>query len=375
MIKAKKFDIEDSNIALLGSDLDKKARKAAADKEPAWKSAGKAPGVQIWRIEKFQVVSWPEDQKGTFYSGDSYIVLKTYVKDPVNNPNKLAWNIHFWIGEESSQDEYGTAAYKTVELDDYLGGEPVQFREVQGFESDDFLAIFPKIELLKGGVDSGFRKVKPTEYKPRLLHIKGKKNVIVREVELSAGSLNSGDAFILDAGLALYQFQGKQAGMHEKHKAAELSRAIISERMGKPTVTVIDEVDSATPAAKPFWDILGGKPNSIKTAEEGGADDAVAAQAAAFEKVLFRLSDASGTLTFTQVKPFNRKSVHTEDVFILDTGRTVYVWIGKKTTDNERANGMAFATTYLKNYNRPKALPICRVIEGAETDGFENAFK
>ena len=31
--------------------------------------------------------------------------------------DKLRYDLHFWIGKYSTQDEYGTAAYKTVELD------------------------------------------------------------------------------------------------------------------------------------------------------------------------------------------------------------------------------------------------------------------
>jgi hypothetical protein len=57
--------------------------------------------------------------KGKFYSGDSYIVLLTKKK-----ANALERDIHFWLGAESSQDEQGVAAYKTVELDESLGAPP-----------------------------------------------------------------------------------------------------------------------------------------------------------------------------------------------------------------------------------------------------------
>ena len=59
--------------------------------------------------------------KGSFYNGDSYIVLHTYKK---KDSDKLHWDVHFWLGQNTTQDEAGTAAYKTVELDDLLGGEP-----------------------------------------------------------------------------------------------------------------------------------------------------------------------------------------------------------------------------------------------------------
>jgi len=325
----------------------------------------------VWRIEKFRVKSIPKDQYGTFYSGDSYIVLNTYKKP---NTNALLWDVHFWLGTFTTQDEAGTAAYKTVELDDRLGGAPIQHREVQGYESPLFLKYFNnQIRILDGGVDSGFNHVKPEEYKPRLLHLKGKKRVRVTQVELSGRALNSGDVFILDNGMNLYQWNGGKAGPQEKMKGAQLCRAIDDERKGLPTVHVFEESHTHSDQ-DPFWAILGGRPASILSAEEGGSDvDAEKSDV----KRLFRLSDASGSMQFTKVgegAAVKKNLLDANDVFVLDTGSEVYVWIGKGASGDEKKNAMGYAQQYLTNFNRPPYISITRILDGGENEVWNQSF-
>jgi gelsolin len=254
----------------------------------------------------------------------------------------------------------------------FSGGAPVQHREVQGHESDKFLSYFNnQIKLLEGGVDSGFKHVKPEEYVPRLLHIKGRKKVRVTQVELSRASLNSGDVFILDMGLHLYQFNGAKAGPQEKLKGAQLCRAIDDERKGLPQVHVIEE-NMTSDDSEAFWKALGGR-GPILSAEEGGSD---AEHETKGGKALFQLSDASGKLEFKQVAAgvIKRSMLKSEDVFILDTGNEVFAWIGKGASAQEKAKALGFAQDYLGKYNRPAFLPISRVLEGGENEVFEAAF-
>lgn len=120
-----------------------------------------------------------------------------------------------------------------MELDDLLGDAPIQHREVQGQESDLFVSYFkPALIILSGGVDSGFSAVKPTEYAPRLLKVKGSgKNVRVTQCESTkASEMNHGDVFILDAGMKLFQWNGTGSIPFEKHKGAEIANHLKSDR-------------------------------------------------------------------------------------------------------------------------------------------------
>jgi len=267
----------------------------------------------------------------------------------------------FWIGKDSTQDEYGTAAYKTVELDDYInyhtGSDPIQHREIEGAESQAFLALFPKgLTCLKGGHDTGFRHVEAAAYKPRLLHVKGKKNCVVREVECTTKAMNKGDIFILDIGLEIMQWIGSGAGLGEKSKAVELVNKIREERNGKPTIQVFDE--KLSPPNKKFWEYISGNKNDIANAIP---DD----PPCTLPKKMLRISDAQGGAVTMTACEFGRSYLQTDDAFVVDLGDEIYVWVGKGANAAEKANGLPFATKYIIDAKRPKKTPIIVIPEGS----------
>jgi hypothetical protein len=325
-------------------------------------SVGGSVGLQVWRIENMMPVPVPEEMYGKFFSGDSYIILNTQV---VNKK----WEIHFWLGNNSSKDEIGAAAYKTCELDECLGGGPVQFRQVQGHETGNFMAMFKQgIEYAEGGVDSAFKKVERDVYETRLLHVKGKRNVRVQQVELAASSLNQGDSFILDMGLKLFLWNGSEANRYEKAKALQVLTRLRNERGARPSVTVMD--DDASNAE--FWSTLGGTEADVGAA----TDDAAAEKAASGALKLYKASDETGSLTITEVASgkLTKDMLDTSDVFVVDNTTAIYVWIGKGCSKQEKSSAMQTGTSFLEQNNRPVWTHVTRVIEGGEPTAFKALF-
>jgi len=146
------------------------------------------------------------------------------------------------LGAQTSQDEAGAAAILTIQLDDLLNGGPVQHREVQDHESQLFLNYFkPGIRYLPGGVASGFKQVQTNAAgEKRLFQVKGKKNIRVRQVNLSVSSMNNGDCFILDAGREIYVYVGLKAKRIEKIKAISAANQIRDQdHAGRSRVNIV----------------------------------------------------------------------------------------------------------------------------------------
>lgn len=339
--------------------------------DPAFQGSGQMPGLEIWRIEKLKVCPIPKTDYGKFYSGDSYIVL-----DTIKIQYRMEWHIHFWLGKESTRDEAGAAAIKSVELDDYLGGGPIQHREVQEHESDRFQSMFKSgIQYLEGGVDSGFVDTSKLKFNKRLYHIKGRRKVRITQTAVSWESLNEGDVFVLDCKETVWCWVGQDCSRLEKIKGMEFARKIKDEERGGRATLVLAEDQLLKNKFLEQLDVDDPSSVRVKSAEEGGDDEL--ADKIERKISLHRVCDASGQLEITEVgnSPLQHEMLDTNDCFILDMGQSgVYAWIGKKATADERREAFMNAQQFIEDKGYPSWTPLCRVVEGAEDNLFTSCF-
>jgi hypothetical protein len=403
--------LEESNLAYIGSDQDKAARQAAAALEVHWEGAGETEGVEIWRVENtrnrhdvpvFGIHKWPKERHGEFYTGacvntytqrrdfhcarrhvyvcvwtlilisiiykgDSYIVLLTSKEH-----DKLVWDIFFWIGAHSTQDEYGVVSYKAQELDQLLGDAPVQHRLLEGHESSQFSEIFGgNIKVLDGGIEGGFRHVDADsghelQIIPTRLFRVHRAHHVTRsfQVPLSCASLNDGDSFLLDAGNTIYTWFGSQSSPFEKERTAQMAHNLAKERHGHARVKVDVKDDE-----EEFWNLLGGRGEIQALSPDDDAEE----EPFEFETKMYVLSDSGGNITISEV-PADKSNLVSGDVCLIDAGSQVYVWIGKDSSKREHQVSMLVVEKHLKAMGRANTTTVTRALEGQESRcrGFQN---
>ncbi|CAH9070492.1 unnamed protein product [Cuscuta epithymum] len=334
------------------------------DLDPAFQGAGQKSGIEIWRIENFRPVPVSKSYYGKFYTGDSYVILKTTAL----KSGALRHDIHYWLGKDTSQDEAGAAAIKTVELDAALGGRAVQYREVQGHETEKFLSYFkPCIIPQEGGVASGFKHAELEEHKTRLYVCKGKHVVYVKEVSFARSSLNHDDIFILDTKSKIFQFNGANSCIQERAKALEVVQYIKDTyHDGTCEVTAIEDGKLMADAdTGEFWGLFGGfAPLPRKSTTDGTkSPDAPSTRLYRVEK---------GHRVPVEAASLAKELLDTNRCYILDTGSEVFVWMGRNTSLDERKSASG-ATDELLSPERTKC-HVIRVIEGFETVTFRSKF-
>ncbi|EMP29418.1 Villin-1 [Chelonia mydas] len=290
-----------------------------------------------------KMVPIPEKAYGSFFKGDCYIIL--YNK---KTSNGFVMDLHYWIGKDSSQDEQGAAAFYVTQIDDMLGGSPVQHREVEGHESEVFKSYFKSgIIYKKGGVASGFKHVETNMYNiRRLLHVKGKKHVSATEVELSWDSFNKGDVFLMDLGKVLIQWNGPESNIAEKSRGLALARSIRDgERGGRAQIGIIDNEKDSPDLMQIMKTVLGERRGALRaTTPDEKADELQKANVR-----LYHVYENDNDLVVQEIatRPLTQDLLQHEDCHILDQGGfKIYVWRGKDSSKEEKKAAFSRAVVW-----------------------------
>jgi len=155
------------------------------------------------------------------------------------------------------------------------------------------------------------------------------------------------------------------------------------ERHGKPKVSVYRQTDKNVAE---FWAEFKDADPTFSTWKDGvptvkpadGKDHDWEKQEG--KERLFKSQDNAGTVTYTEIVPakknaFLRSMLSSEHVFIFDAGPQIYVWVGSKADEAEKASSMKYAGEYMKQNQKHPCLPITRLIEGGDNESFTTYFR
>ncbi|MFX0212180.1 MAG: hypothetical protein ACFFDT_39770 [Candidatus Hodarchaeota archaeon] len=171
-----------------------------------------------------------------FMNGDCYVVKA----DP---------KVFIWLGAKSYADDKAVAAWSAKQFD-FIKPDLDIDTEVQGKESSEFKKAVGDFRVIVGDTPGFLKHIDTSpQYDYKLYHVKdvdiadgsSTDDVSISEVPISKDSLNSDDVFVLDGGMDLYVWIGKDCQVGEKAAGNRLARKLDVERKRTPMIYTVIE--------------------------------------------------------------------------------------------------------------------------------------
>ena len=91
----------------------------------------------------------------------------------------------------------------------------------------------------------------------------------------------------------------------------------------------------------------------------------------------FRVSNATGEMVLTEIeqRPLKHEMLDTNDVFIVEMKKQIYVWVGRKAEFEEKKQAMKTAREFVKVKGKPKGTRVTKTPEHSEDAIFCSLFE
>ncbi|GAB1598635.1 villin-1-like [Argonauta hians] len=313
--------------------------------------------VEVYRYQNYHLIALNKEQYGQFFNGDCYVVVYTY---KVKSQEKHI--VYYWLGIESNEDDQRLVAIRVIDLEETLGGNVMQVRVIQGKEPAHLMTIFKgKMVIFQGSHENWEKKTSSLlasgPGRHYMLHVCGTSayNTKTVQVPMGASSLNSNDVFVIFDGHRSFIWAGKGSTGDEREMAKQISdgATFIPEGHEKPE----------------FWNCLGGYESYMNEKQ-------LQIPSVEHKPRLFCFSQISESIKLEEIYNFEQKHLIPDDIMIIDTWDSIFLWIGKDVKREIKKQANALVQKYLENDPafRHTDIPIYRIYQGFEPAIFSGFF-
>ncbi|KAJ1567095.1 hypothetical protein HK405_007183, partial [Cladochytrium tenue] len=386
---------------------------------------GTEPGLAVFRIDRMHPEPIPDDEVGQFCIADCYIVVSTQQRDADDrSPSRArfgdasddedpppleadgsdaadeeAWEarrrarrqrrryrqlIWTWVGPLAEMDKRFCCAMFAVGLRTWIGGSGKIMRETESEESRGFLDLFGgSVEHIDASMaaESGLYIVQEKTYPLRMYRIFGKSSVKVALVEPKADSLTSDHVYLIDGGMEIFQWNGKDSSLANKAHGGIISESISgSERYGRATVLEIDEGEEPDR----LWEVLNSRRSNPRSKVESNiAFEELSARAPLLYRLLPTVNEldsiSSYLITRVDSKPgvftgLQRTALQSDTCCVLDAGTELFMWLGSRSSADSKELVAELLARVAQEEKRPAWAALHRVPEGFESEMFKMRF-
>ncbi|OIW09546.1 hypothetical protein TanjilG_30865 [Lupinus angustifolius] len=267
------------------------------------------------------------------------------------------YDIHYWLGNDTKKVDSGLASEKALELDAALGSCSVQYREIQGQESQKFLSYFKPCLIPIEGVFTSKQGNLNGEYQVRMYTCKGDYVVHVKEVPFQRASLNHEDIFILDTAPKIFLFSGCNSTIQERAKGLEVVQYLKDNKHGGKceVATIEDGKFVGDIDVGEFWSLFGGYAPIPR--ESPSVQEPVAPSIKLF------WINLQGKLRQTGSNAFSKEMLESDKCYMLDCDGEIFVWMGRQTLLTERRTATKAIETAVLSFAYVPALSLVAPIE------------
>ncbi|KAB0798553.1 hypothetical protein PPYR_09546 [Photinus pyralis] len=308
--------------------------------------------IKMWKITKSNTVELPSNRQGTMFSGECYLILYTYEMKTLRNV------VYVWLGNDAPQEDINCTKFKANEISGELDEGAMQVRIVQGFESPHFLQLFHGRMIVFRGRSPAVEDDHTKKGKSYLLQICGSTSYSTKALEVAAqaSSLNSNYCYVFKKRKHYYIWCGNFSTGDQR----EMAKGFI----GKDFSILMEGKESAN-----FWDDLGGQ-SPYHTSKLSNDDENLRVPR------LFNCRIVNGRFKAEECVNFTQNDLLPEDVLLLDTWKSVFMWMGSLSSNAEQKSAMTTAEVYLANdpAGRSMNMPIALIKQGQEPPNFAGFF-